>query len=124
MSLLLLFCTINTIHAADGIMCAMSAMNFYPEQKEISLNTMFIIEGYAISQETINSFKNRKIFLESENGDLIQLHLQKILKGQMRLTQAILKPTIPLKPYTTYSLKYANQTKEESKEMTRYKPSF
>lgn len=100
--------------------CGMSGMEFYPEQKEISLNSMFIIQGYSFSQKTINSFKERTIYLESENGELIELNLQNILKGQMSLTQAIFKPSKELKPYTTYFLKYADQTENEGREMMQY----
>lgn len=100
--------------------CAMSGMQFYPEQKEISLNSMFIIQGYSMSQKTIISFRERKVYLESENGDLIELRLQEILKGQMLLTQAIFRPISELKPNTIYSLKYSDQTERETNEMKRW----
>lgn len=100
--------------------CSISGMTFYPEQKEISLNSMFIIEGYSFSQKTINSFKERTIYLESENGELIKLNLQEILNGQMSLTQAIFKPSKELKPNTTYFLKYSDQTENEGIEMMQY----
>src|SRR5690554_1952337 len=100
--------------------CAISGMQFYPEQKEISLNSMFIIQGYSFSQKTINSFKERAIYLESENGDLIKLNLQNILKGQMSLTQAIFKPSKELEPYTIYFLKYSDQTENEDRKMMQY----
>ncbi|WP_416442708.1 hypothetical protein ACH3O9_17850 [Leeuwenhoekiella sp. A16] len=100
--------------------CAMSGMEFFPEQKEISLNSMFIIQGYALSEKTINSFNERKIYLESKSGELIELNLQEILKGQMQLTQAIFCPSSELKPDTQYFLKYADQTENEEREMRRY----
>lgn len=100
--------------------CSMSDMAFLPEQKEISLNSMFIIQGYALSQKTIDSFKKRTIFLESENGDLVELLLIEILKGKKELTQAIFKASEELKPYTTYFLKYSNQTEIETHEMTKW----
>lgn len=100
--------------------CSSSGMYFFPETKEISLNSMFIIEGYALSQKTINSFKERTIYLESESGDLIELNLQEILKGQMELTQAIFCPVSELKPNTTYFLKYSDQTENEVREMMQY----
>lgn len=100
--------------------CGMGGMQFFPEQKEIGLNSMFIIQGYSMSQKTINSFENRTIYLESENGELIELNLQEILKGQMQLTQAIFKPTIELKPNTIYFLKYSDQTEDEGREMMQY----
>jgi len=100
--------------------CASNGMQFFPEQKEISLNSMFIIQGYYYSEKTIHSFKNRTVYLESENGELIKLNLQEILKGQMYLTQAIFKPSQKLKRNTTYFLKYADQTDNEIKEMLRW----
>ena len=114
--LLLLIFGIKTAFAD----CSSSGMYFYPETKEISLNSKFIIEGYAFSQKTINSFKNRTIYLESENGELIELNLQEILKGQMELTQAIFCPVSELKPNTTYFLKYSDQTENEEREMMQY----
>lgn len=115
--LLLLF--IFGVKAASA-KCLMSGMTFYPEQKEISLNSMFIIQGYSFSQKTINNFKERTIYLESENGELIKLNLQDILKGQMNLTQAIFKPSKELEPNTTYFLKYSDQTENEGREMMQY----
>lgn len=100
--------------------CADVGMQFFPSTKEISLNSKFIIQGYALSQKTIDSFKNRIIYLESDNGKLIELNLQEILKGQMLLTQAIFYPVIALKPNTHYKLKYSNQTENEVKAMMQY----
>jgi hypothetical protein len=116
--ILLLFFSfgINYLHAD----CAMNGMRFFPENKEISMNSWFIIQGYAFSQKTVESFANRKVFLENEQGELILLSLQEILKGQMRLTQAIFKPISALKPSTKYYLKYADETKNESQEMFQW----
>ncbi|WP_299256388.1 hypothetical protein [uncultured Aquimarina sp.] len=102
--------------------CAGSGMQFFPETKEIGLHSMFIIQGYAFSQETINSFKNRVVYLESEGGELVVLNLQEILKGQMELTQAIFCPSKELKPNTTYYLKYADQTEREINQMKQWNP--
>ena len=100
--------------------CAIRTMNFFPETKEISLNSKFIIQGYGLSQETIIGFKTRKVFLESEHGELIELHLQEFYIGQMALTQAVFCPVTELKPNTKYVLKYADQTKSEEQEMYQY----
>lgn len=100
--------------------CAEMGMQFLPSTKEISLNSMFIIEGYSFSQNIIKSFKERTVYLESENGELIKLDLQEILTGQMQLTQATFCPTSELKPNTKYFLKYADQTENEVGEMTTY----
>ncbi|RZS91869.1 hypothetical protein [Aquimarina brevivitae] len=100
--------------------CTESGMQFYPTQKEISLNPMFIIQGYAESQKTVNSFENRKVYLVSETGDRIQLRLQEMFKGQFQLTQAIFYTTSSLEPNTTYFLTYENQTEAETIEMIKY----
>ena len=81
---------------------------------------MFIIEGYGLSQKTIDSFNCRTVYLESEHGESITLSLQEVLKGQMELTQAIFCLTNELQSNTTYFLKYSNQTKEETIEMRKW----
>ena len=119
--ILLLFLTFGIKSAyADCFMCSGSGMEFFPSTKEISLNSTFIIQGYAFSQKTINNFKNRVIYMESENGEMIKLNLQEILKGQMQLTQAIFRPISELKSNTTYFLKYSDQTENEGREMIQY----
>ena len=100
--------------------CGQFGMSFFPKQKQISKNSMFIIQGYATSQSTISSFKNRLIYLESDTGELVELKLQEILIGQLEITQAIFRLSQQLKPNTTYFLKYSEQTKGEEAEMQRY----
>ena len=100
--------------------CAGMGMQFFPSTKEISLNSMFIIQGYAFSQKTIQSFEERTIYLESESGELIELNLKEFYTGQMQLTQAIFYPTSELKPNTKYFLKYSDQTENEGREMKQY----
>lgn len=101
--------------------CSMSGMQFFPLQNEISLNSMFIVQGYAFSQETILSFKNTKVYLESKDGDLIELHLQEILVGQKLLTQAIFKPCQALDKNTTYFLKYEIKTEDDTIGLKKYR---
>ncbi len=69
--------------------CRTSGIHFYPEQKEISLNAMSIIERCYSSQETINSYRACAFYFKSTNGALIELNIQEILKDQRSLTQAI-----------------------------------
>lgn len=113
---LIFILAIKSVHAE----CSETGMWFYPNKKEINLNSIFMIEGYSLSQKTINSFKTRDVFLEDKNGDLVKLELLEILKGEMRLTQALFKPLTNLKPCQTYYLKYSNQTKIETEEIKRY----
>ena len=116
----LLVLNLNSVFAD----CTSNGMWFFPTQKNISLNSMFIIQGYATSMETIQSFNSRKVYLESDSGELIELQLQEIITGQMRISQAIFKPVKQLKSNTSYSLKYANQTESESREMLKWNDTY
>jgi hypothetical protein len=114
---LLFFTLVVNFSYAD---CAMSGMEFFPKKRNISLNSLFIIQGYSMSEETVESFREREIYLVSESGELVLLTLQEILKGQMSLTQAIFKPVRELKPNTKYFLSYSNETKREIAEMQQW----
>lgn len=82
---------------------------------------MFIIEGYAFSQKHIEALKNREVFLESADGKKVSLELQKILKGEMQLTQALFKPLEVLSPNTRYYLKLsASESEEELQKFESY----
>jgi len=100
--------------------CSSSGMQFLPNSKTISLNPMFIIEGYYYSQQTVLTFENRKVYLVSENGEKVNLKLIQILKGKMSLTQAIFKAEIPLQPKTKYFIKYSNETLSEINERKKW----
>ena len=58
--------------------CAMSGMQFFPKNRNISLNSLFIIQGYSMSEETVESFRERAVYLVSESGELVLLTLQEI----------------------------------------------
>lgn len=100
--------------------CSMIGMSFFPETKEISLNSMFIIQGYAFSQKTIKSFKENKVYLKSENGELVELNLQEILIGQKKLSQAIFCPATELEPNTKYHLKFSENNENKTDETSIY----
>lgn len=101
--------------------CSMSGMYFFPETKKISVNSMFIIQGYSFSQETIKSFEERKVYLESDEGELVELNLQEIFVGQKQLTQAIFCLSSELKPNKKYFLKYSEKSGNEEKGISMYK---
>lgn len=116
--LLILFFTAHQALAE----CAMMGITYYPQQRTISQNSMFIIEGYAYSQKIIHSFENdRQAYLENTNGERIELILQEIVKGQMGLTQALFKPAQKLTLNEKYYLKFSHLTpKENYTDLTRY----
>lgn len=119
-----LFLTFSSSFSAHNYECSMSGIQFFPEQKEISLHPMIIIEGYAYSQQHIETLKDREVYLESAAGEKIVLELQKVLKGQMQLTQAIFKPVRSLSPNSRYYLKLSAATndRELAEFSDRYNP--
>lgn len=122
MKKLLLFTILLFSIQSSKAECTMSGMTYFPEQSTISQNSLFIIQGYAFSQKIIKSFsENRRAYLESENGEKIDLILEEVLIGQMSLTQAIFKPSEKLELNKKYFLKFSNLTEKETyDELTRY----
>jgi len=100
--------------------CSSSGMQFLPNSTTISLNSMFVIEGYFYSQQTVLTFENRDVYLLSENGAKVNLKLIQILKGQMSLTQAVFKAETQLQPKTKYFIKYSNETLSEISERKKW----
>ena len=84
--------------------CGSQNLSFWPNGKHINQNSIFVIEGYGLSQSIILELgKKNKVFLQS--GDQkIKLNIQEIHVGQFHLTQAILKPEIILTSGHEYEL--------------------
>jgi len=104
----------------DNLDCASNGLSFFPSEKEISLNSNFIIEGYAMSQKTIINLKDKMVYLEDKESNKIHLEIIEILKGEMNLTQAILKPKNQLKPNTTYFLRISNLNEIDKDELYKW----
>lgn len=65
------------------------------------------MEGYSFGQIIIYSFQYDRIpFLESENGEMVELVLKEFLEGQRGLTQAVFRPSKKLKLRKKYFLKF------------------
>jgi hypothetical protein len=104
---LLLLATINTFSK-----CGAEGLSFWPNKNTISENSIFVIEGYATSQEIINKLgKSHKVYLKS-GKEKIELKIQQVYSGQFNLTQAILKPSSQLSIDETYELIIENITQE------------
>lgn len=104
----------------ESFECSSAGLNYFPIKKEISLNSKFIIEGYAYSQKAINNLKDKKVYLEDYQKNKIELEIIEILRGEMELTQAILKPTKQLEPNTTYFLRISNLNKIDKENIYRW----
>ncbi len=84
--------------------CGYNGIWVFPKGKEISKNSIFMIEGYAASQKIISNLDgNNNVYLQSENHT-VKLTVEKINKGGFRLTQAILKPLEKLRVGEEYWL--------------------
>ena len=84
--------------------CTFSGINVWPNQQNIAPNSIFVIEGYAQSQELIMQLnKKNKIYLKGDS-ERIPIKVLRILQGQFGLTQAILQPERELQTGRTYEL--------------------
>ncbi|MBD8081829.1 hypothetical protein [Chryseobacterium caseinilyticum] len=104
MKKLLLLLIILTFNFSVQDECSFSGINVWPTQQNIAPNSIFVIEGYADSQELIIQLnKKNKIYLKG-NSERVPIKVLRILKGQYGLTQAILQPERELQTGKTYEL--------------------
>lgn len=105
MKKLLLLISLSLISVSLFADCGLNGIWVFPKGKEISKNSIFMIEGYAASQELIKSIGEKSIaYLQSENHT-VKLAVENINRGGFRLTQAILKPQEALRVGEEYKLK-------------------
>ena len=108
MKRLILLFIILTINFSAKAECTSSGINVWPTQQNISTNSIFVIEGYAQSQELIRQLnKKNKVYLKC-SSEIIPIKVLRILEGQYSLTQAILKPEKDLQIGKTYELHIDN----------------
>ncbi|MDM1348717.1 hypothetical protein [Myroides marinus] len=99
--------------------CAVHGLDVFPKQKNIKQNSLFILEGYAWSQEIILKLNTTyPIYLESGN-EKIKLQVLEVCTGEFKLTQAILKPETDLKAGLEYTMRIDGDIPFD-KELTRY----
>lgn len=85
--------------------CSSSGLEITPENCEIQENSIFVIEGYATSQQIIRDLNTTyPIYLETERHK-VALKVIELQEGMFRVTQAILEPTDKLEAGKTYTLK-------------------
>jgi hypothetical protein len=94
-----LFCT-ATVYAD----CAGTGLWIFPSGQTIKQNSIFVLDGYAESQNVILSLnKKHNIYLKSGNKK-IKLLVTEICVGQFYLTQAVLKPETELEAGLEYTM--------------------
>jgi hypothetical protein len=97
--------------------CAGGGIEVFPKGSSVSPNSIFILEGYANSQQIIHGLGTQyQAYLVS--GDTkIRLVVTEVCEGGFDLTQALLKPEALLQP----GLKYTLQV-DSIPTLTRYNP--
>lgn len=104
--------------------CRSNMLSIFPSGQTIKQNSVFILDGYANSQDIILNLNTKhNIYLLSGNKK-IKLIVSEIYVGQYRLTQAMLKPETELEAGLEYTMhidslpvrerfnRYNNVTKE------------
>lgn len=103
------FCT-ATVYAD----CAGTGLWVFPSGQTIKQNSIFVLDGYAESQNVILALnKKHKIYLKSGNKK-IKLNVIEICVGQFFLTQAVLKPETELEAGLEYTMHIDNLPEYES----------
>lgn len=88
--------------------CGSNYLLVYPTSDTVPKNSLFILEGYAMTQRVISGLnKEYPVYLEANNKK-IKLLVKEILVGEFYLTQALLKPEFPLEKDVVYTLKIDN----------------
>lgn len=84
--------------------CGGTGLWVFPSGQTIKQNSIFVLNGYAESQNVILGLnKNHNIYLKSGNKK-IKLLVTEICLGQFHLTQAVLKPETELEAGLEYTM--------------------
>lgn len=88
--------------------CGSYGLTAFPSLDNISLNSNFILQGYARSQGIIDSLNVKyPVYLKSDD-QRIELIVVEVNVGMYSLKQALLRPSSSLQPNTTYELHIDN----------------
>ena len=84
--------------------CSASGLSVFPNGDEVKPNSIFVLNGYSLSQNIILKLNNgHDIYLESSTLK-VRLLVTEICIGQYNLIQAILKPEIELEVGLEYTM--------------------
>lgn len=99
--LLILSLFVGLVAQAD---CSSNGLSIFPYNQNIKKNSIFILDGYAQSQEVILSLNTKyPIYLKSKKKKVL-LAVKEICIGQMSVTQAVLYPVEELEVGETYTV--------------------
>lgn len=102
--------------------CSNDGLWIFPNGKTIKQNTIFIVDGYADSQEIVLGL-NQKYNVYLKSGEKkIKLLVTEICFGQFYMTQAILKPETELEPDLEYVVYIDHDIlRKDNNELASYK---
>lgn len=85
--------------------CIERRLNVFPHRRNIGSHPMFVIEGFSSRQTVVTGLnKVYPVYLQSDGGHRVRLHVNNILVSQLSLTQAILTPETELVVGRDYNL--------------------
>lgn len=93
--------------------CGSEMIHVWPEAPSIQENPIIIIQGYARSMEIVDGLNQKyPIYLQYSSGK-VELEIIEKCRGDMRLSQVLLKPKQALIPGETYTLIFENIPKKD-----------
>ncbi len=94
--------------------CGGGGLSAFPKQKNIPKSSLFVLDGYAHSQTTIQKLGTEyPVYLQS-GTEKILLKVLETQVGKLEVSQALLKPEKPLTPGKEYQLIVENVTDEST----------
>ncbi|MBL0911467.1 MAG: hypothetical protein IBJ09_03765 [Bacteroidia bacterium] len=84
--------------------CSSRGLYTYPSEGELSANSLFLLEGYALSREVVRGLNAKfPVYLLSDKGEKVKLIVKEYNEGQFYLSQALLQPEKGLNMGETYT---------------------
>ncbi|MDH4471040.1 MAG: hypothetical protein QE487_00445 [Fluviicola sp.] len=111
--LLVFFLSSISLHVSG--FCTSRGISVFPSGKTIRPNTIFVVEGYSLSQGVIEKLGTTYPVYLINGKTKIRLTVKETLKGGYLLTQAVLIPERPPKKGVRYTFVIENLPKEEEK---------
>ncbi|MDH7460131.1 hypothetical protein QEG73_02535 [Chitinophagaceae bacterium 26-R-25] len=93
--------------------CGMNGIFCLSQRSTLNKNGLIVLEFYALSQPLVSDLNGKySVYLKS-SGKKVQLNVIEILKGEMWVTEVVLKPATGLRVGTRYTLEIDSLPKYE-----------
>lgn len=100
--------------------CHNSGIYVWPTGETIKQNSVFVVIGYASSQEIIRQINQKNQAYLVSGKEKIKLIAKDFYAGEFRLTQVVLQPEKPLTEGTTVQLVIEESSKEKIHKINHY----